>query len=460
MPRPSRSPQRRSVLSIALVALVAALAGASAPASAQQASASGAVGGGVFGSDAAASAELGVDLSGERYSLGVGGRLQWVNQHGLRSEDWDSWSERVAAIRYATYTHLPGSTDGVRATAALGALGDAQLGHGAVINGFTTGLDVDRRRLGAQLRVAGQRFGLEVLIDDVAAPRVGGARGSWSHRVAEYEFTVGATAAADLSAPYTRANAGLGDGGPDMPGDMPGDTPNTAALATRALPMAVIDGSVGTETRAQSGRYQLAGALYTELAAIATLAAGLHTGLAVNGRIHDTYIHSRTELHLGTDEYLPSWVGPLYERDRGALGVDAAPTQMEHATQLDRARAGGLGGLGGQLALALAQPGVGELAIAYHHRDARPNLATVRLSAPYRDAVQGALWAAIEPAGGARTFALELRVKLPQRMFVRADAARQYRHLGGLDPDRPAARPWWIATLAVGAAVDFATAAR
>ncbi len=460
MPRSSRSPRRRPVLSTALAAaLTLTLASAPTPASAQQASASGAVGGGVFGSDAAASAELGADLSGERYSLGIGGRLQWVNQHGLRTEDWDSWSEWFAAIRYATYTHLPGSTDGVRATVALGALGDAQLGHGAVINGFTTGLDIDHRRIGAQLRVAGQRFGLEVLIDDVAAPRVGGARGSWSHRVAGYEFTVGATAAADLSAPYTRADAGRGDGSPQMPGDMP-DTPDTMALATRALPMAIIDGSVGTETRAQSGRYQLAGALYTELAAVATLAAGLHTGVSADGRIHDTYIHSRAELHLGTDQYLPGWVGPLYERDRGALAVDAASTQMEHATQLDRARAGGLGGLGGQLALALAQPGVGELAIAYHHRDARPNLATLRLSAPYRDAVQGALWAAIEPAGGARTFALEVRVKLPQQMFVRADAARQYRHLGGLDPDRPDARPWWTATLAVGAAVDFATAAR
>lgn len=438
---------RRSEIAVVFSWLVAPwLLAAPAPAGAQEASASGSLGGGLFGADAAATADVGVDVAGERYALGLGGRLRWVASEGVRTRDWDEPSEWATLVRYLVYARAfpaaPGAGPGqdTRISAALGPLGSARLGHGALIHGYTTGLDVDHRRLGAQVRVDGPGFGAEGLIDDVVAPRVAGARGYWQRHGAHQALSLGLSAAADFAAPRTVPATGPGM---DAPG-----------RDSEILPMVALDGSFGLHHGSERpGDWRLAGAVHAELAAISTVAAGLHLGLALEAELGLTRLSAEGALAVGTDGYAQGWVGPLYERDRVQLGEDPGA-----ATQLDRARAGGFGRVGSTFGLTGQRPGLGELELSYVQRPGVPDVMLARLAAPYFHAVQGALWAAVETRGGARAMAMELRVRLPRRLFATVEAARLYRAAEDMTAPPGALAPWWLATLSVGATLDLAPA--
>ncbi|WP_428266570.1 hypothetical protein [Haliangium sp.] len=434
-----------------------ALAATGSPVWAQDASASAAVGGGLFGGEAVAAADLGVDLAGDGYALGLGGRLRWVAGEGVRGRDWDAPSEWATVIRYGAYVRDPDDPDALRVSVALGALGDVRLGRGGIVRGYTTGLDVDHHGLGGQVRLERAGLGFEGVIDDMVAPRVTGVRAYWYRHRADAALEFGASAAADVSAPRAATIA---------PGTMP-------ALEAGVLPMAAVDAGISLRRGEGRQRSLLEGTLYAELIAISTVAAGAHVGVEVDGWLEGTRLTARTELQAGTGGYVAGWVGPLYERDRVHLGEPTMDTQAEPAptepaptqlapTQLDRARAGGLGHLGAHFDLRVADPALGELALSYARRPGLPDVATARLAAPSLRALQGALWAALEPAGGARTVAVEVRVRLPRRLFVVAEAARLYR---GADPaTAPAAAApapaasFWSATLSLGATLDVAGA--
>ena len=381
-------------------------------AAAQQASASGAVGAGVFGAEAAASASLGLEVTGDTYAMGVGGRLRWVAADGLRGEDWDEPSEWASVLRYLLYARAP--AEGVRASAAVGALGGVDLGHGAVLRGYTTGLDVDHRRLGAQVHIASARYGAEALIDDLIAPRVAAARAYWQRPAQTHTFELGASLAADFAAP-----------------DMAGAT---------ALPMAVLDGRAELHTRDR----RLVGAAHADLVAIGTLAAGVHLGLSGEVAVRGGRLRAGAEVQAGTDSYIPGWIGPLYERDRRALGA-----MDSTGTQLDVARAGGLGRVGGTFEAGASHPGLGEVELSYASRPGLPDLAVARVAAPYFRDVQGALWAALERKGRARVLALELRAALPRHLFMTVEAARLFREQDGV------LAPWWQATASLGATLGL-----
>ncbi len=116
----------------------------------------------MFGADPAATIDLGFDVDGHGAALGMGGRLRWLAGDGVRGEDWDELSEWVGIVRYFTWiTHpqldgadptRPPPPDELRGALAIGRLGGVVLGHGSVIDGFTTGLDVDHGQVGAQVR--------------------------------------------------------------------------------------------------------------------------------------------------------------------------------------------------------------------------------------------------------------------------------------------------------------------
>jgi hypothetical protein len=415
------------------------LAAAPAVATAQEASASGALGAGMFGSEAAASAEVGVDVSGAQYALGLGGRLRWVADEGVRTRDWDEPSEWATFVRYLMYARAtpPGDVDGVGIVAAMGQLGNVRLGHGALIQGFTTGLDVDHRHLGAQLRVERGRFGVEGLLDDVIAPRVAGVRGYWQRRGLHHGLGLGMSTAADFTAPRTTT----------APGSPGGDM---SAVETGFLPMVALDGSAGLYDQSANGEHRIAGTAHAELAAIAAVAAGLHLGVTLDGVLGATRVAASGSLIVGTDGYVPGWVGPLYERDRVQLGETPGA-----ASQLDRARAGGLGHLGSRFVLHGQHARLGEIELAYAQRSGLPDLMTARMAAPYFREVQGALWGAAEVRGQARVLALELRARLPRGLFVTVEAARLYRAVEQMTAPPGALAPWWQATMSLGAAMDF-----
>lgn len=412
-----------------------ALATAPVTVAAQEASASGALGAGMFGSAAAASAEVGVDVSGEQYALGLGGRLRWVADEGVRTRDWDEPSEWATLVRYLMYSR-EAAVDGVDIALAMGQLGNVRLGHGALIQGFTTGLDVDHRHLGAQLRVERGRFGIEGLLDDVIAPRVAGMRGYWQRRELHHELALGASTAADFAAPRTVMAPGSGE--------------DVSMIEAGFLPMVALDGSVRLHDQSATGEQRIAGTAHAELAAIAAVAAGLHLGVTIEGAVGATRLAASGSLIAGTDGYVPGWVGPLYERDRVQLGERPGA-----ATQLDRARAGGLGHLGSRFALLGQHVGLGEIELAYAQRSGLPDLATARVAAPYFREVQGALWGAVEIRGQARVLALELRARLPRGLFVTMEAARLYRAAEEMTAPPGALAPWWQATMSLGATLDL-----
>lgn len=407
---------------------------------AQELRASGAAGAGVFGTRAAAAADLGIEVTGSDYAMSLGARLRWVSADGLRTEDWDEPSEWAALLRYLIYQRPPGQRppgdhgdhgDAIAVSAAAGALGNADLGHGALIRGYTTGLDLDHRRVGAQVRVAGARWQLEGLVDDLVAPRVAGVHVAWQRAGTRHALEAGLSVAADLSAPEHMGADAI------------------------VLPMAALE----SRARVHTADQRLAGAVHADLAAIGTVAGGLHLGASFEALLAGARVSARAELQLGMDGYVGGWVGPLYERDRGSRDQGIEPR-----TQLDMARAGGLGHVGSAFAAAAHHPALGELDLSYARRPGLPDLAVARVAAPHFRQVQGALWAAVEHGGRggnsdamaaapARVLALELRAALPRDMFVTVEAARLYRSQA-LAEGEQGLTPWWLATASLGAVLS------
>src|SRR5690606_489233 len=230
---PARTRDRRSIDGDGTVARDrgrrgAGAGGRSGPEEGRALSASAALGAGMFGAQPSQSLELGVDLSGPGYALGIGGRARWLAGEGFRAAEWDEASEIAAGVvRYGLVAWE--ADDGSAAvSAAVGELGGVTLGHGSIVDGYASGLDVDHGHLGAQVRAARGALAFEALVDDVIAPRIGGARMSW--RAAE-RVELGAQLAGDRAAPEMAMDG----------------APGSAMVAAAALDAALLAG--GEEDR-------------------------------------------------------------------------------------------------------------------------------------------------------------------------------------------------------------------
>ena len=398
---------------------------------------SGIVGAGVFDDRLSAAIDVALDLAGPRYAIGFGARLRWMREEGFRDSEWDEISEWASLLRYLTYQR---ASHDVQASFALGQLGGARLGHGSVLDGYASGVHLDHRRLGAQLRVEGVRFGVESLVDDVVSPRIAGTRVHGYHRVDRLRIDIGISGIADFFAPGGMTGA---DPEPD-----PGETEHTMALA-------VLDGSIGVFDRDR----RVSGQLYLDIVAggapglAGSGVAGFHAGAMGQATIARTTVGLRGELQVGSDRYIGNWFGPLYERDRVRFRA------MD--SQLDVARAGGLGGSGGAVDATVLHPRVGDLRASYRWRPGLGELFQARVAAPYIRDVQGALWSAVErtatgpgPGGepdlrsGNWVVAGEMRVRLPRRLFATAELSRLYR-----DGDGGSIPPVWTAMIGIGTRV-------
>lgn len=402
-----------------MVRAVAVLLAVLAPAAAvhaQEVSGSGSLGAGVFGAQPATSAEVGIDLSGSGYALGLGARARFLASDGFRGEDWDELSEQARVVRYATAAWSDGEPDGTALSAALGELGGVSLGHASIIDGYASGLDVDHGHLGAQARAQSGIVSGELVLDDLVAPRIGGMRVAAE---AADDLAFGVSIAGDRAAPTM-------------------DEPDGAVVAAVAL-----DGEL------RAGTQRTRGALYADAVGVAGLGAGLHAGgsgsTLVGGEVR---LGARGELRAGSRHYLPGWVGPLYEIERRQMS-DARGAMA--GGELDAAETGGLAGIGAAGALTVDAPSVASGEIGYAARRGLADVVTARVLAPFHDHFQAGLWtAAAVRAGGADALALaaEARLRLPDHMFLRADAARLVR-----DDDGGLLRPVWLIELALGASL-------
>jgi hypothetical protein len=182
--------------------------------------------------------------------------------------------------------------------------------------------------------------------------------------------------------------------------------------------------------------------------AIAGLAAGLHVGAAGSSLVAgDVRLGARAELRGGSRHYLPGWIGPLYEIERRQM-TDARGAMS--GGQLDAAEIGGLAGIGAAGALTVDVPAVASGEVGYAARRGVADVITARALAPFHDHVQAGLWMAAAVGGDIEALALaaEARLRLPDRMFLRADAARLVR-----DGDGGFLRPVWLIELALGASL-------
>ncbi|RMH42545.1 MAG: hypothetical protein D6689_07895 [Deltaproteobacteria bacterium] len=355
-------------VAIAIAAAVASVR----PAAADVGSGSAAVGVGMFGGRPATTVDAGIDVAGGAWAVGIGGRVRWLAGEGVRRQDWDEPGDIAAVLRYLTYRREPDG-DGIAVAVAAGPLANAVLGHETVVGGLTTGLDVDHRHLGAQVRVAGAVAAGEALVDDVVAPRVIAARGRLG---GDRGAAFGATAAGDLE--------------------------------------------LGVAAVALDAEWRAAVAVpYVDLVAVVGRGVGAHAGVAVHADAAGAAWRGVVEAYAASEGYVPGWFGPLYEVDRATPGGLAAA-----------------GGFGGRASASVDADGLGRLALAYDRRRGRPDRLAVRLAAPYFARAQLAAWAAADVArGGARAVAAELRVELPAGLFAAGEAARVYRDAGGaLEP--------------------------
>lgn len=401
----------------AFVVVVVTLLGAPAHSWAQETSAGGWLGVGAFGPHLATTVDVGVDVADESYAVGLGARLRYLAGEGLRGEDWDDLSEILRIMRYAIYHRSFDDDRGnpsLRLSAAVGSLGGVALGHGAVIDGYATGVDVDHGRVGAQARVDGGLFGFEAMVDDLAAPRVVAARSQWRYgERTRFGFSV----IGDLSAPSGPVGSTAGGG-----------------ARSEVLPFVVAD----AEYRPEIPSRRFEAGTYVDLVSAIGVASGAHagaTGAAVFGE-EAVRLTARGELRLGSDKYLAGWIGPLYDLARD--------------TRLEEVRAGGMAGLGGLAEVGLELPSVGSGSVTYSRRPGTEDLASVRLAAPHLRGVQAALWGAAELGDAPdrlRALAFELRARLPAEMFVVLEAAHLYRRT------EAETLPIWIATAAVGGVV-------
>jgi hypothetical protein len=398
---------------IALCAL-AAVSGAGTQAWAEDAgssgSASAALGAGVIDARAATSLDLGVDVAGEHYAMGLGARLRWVisgdSAGGFRAEDWDDRSEWASLVRYLTYARAHGTVD---VALALGQLGGVTLGHGSLVDGYSAGLDVDHRHLGVALQVRGERVAGEFLLDDLVAPRIAGTRMGWRTRGSTFVLDAGASVVTDLAAEQAAAGAA---------GAM-------STTMSTVVPVAALDGRAQWLTR--DGRW--GGALYTDVVAIADIAVGAHLGISGYGTLFSgTRVSLRGELRGGSDHYIPGWFGPFYELDRrvALMGPEIPTDGMD--SQLEVARRGGLAGWGGLVEAQVHVPEIGDFAVYYARRAQLADHLVVRANVPFLRDVQGAAWLAAEVGDGADAWILasEIRARVNARWFVSAELSRLY----------------------------------
>ncbi len=400
---------------VTLVALTATAG--SSTAIAQDASASGALGAGMFDARAAATVDVGVDAAGQHYAMGFGARLRWVDSMGFRAEEWDALSEWVRILRYLNYRREDAE---IRATLAVGELGGVTVDRGTLVDGYSSGLDIDHRHLGMQLRVENSRYGAEAVVDDLVAPRLAALRTHWQSPAPLSTIELGATLAADFAAPES----------------------GVAMAETTVVPLLSVSGRY----QRRDPKHDLVGGLYTELAVISTLAAGVHLGLEGAGfsrRLGGTRFAVMGEIRLGTDSYLPGWIGPLYEIDRYQLHTSIGGA----ASQLEVARAGGLAGLAHKVSFTATTPRLGQGRLSYIGRSGVADLLVAHVTVPYFHAVQGGISTAAEVGEDADTWvvAAELRARISRRYYASIEAARLYRR------ETAALAATWIASASFGA---------
>ncbi len=235
-------------------------------------------------------------------------RMQDDDDQGrLRGEDWLELSDFFRVIRRLEY--------GDRSTplhVKVGELGPANLGHGTIVNGYYNVVSVDHYRLGLMARLDRERYGGEVLVNNLLSPNLLGLRaharppGLFERGSSAQSFSLGASVVTDLRAPTLLARDGdeLVAVGPDR-------NPEVA----EHQPTVIVGGDLRWHGLQQQGA---ALTPYVDINHHFGLGSGLHTGAYYSHSFFYGALNfmTRLEFRLLQGQYLPDYVDPLYELTR------------------------------------------------------------------------------------------------------------------------------------------------
>ena len=359
---------------------------------------SGALGGGAFSGKAASNMDLSLDFAGQSragssYGIGFGVRLNFLQGEGVRAADWDQASEIAQLVRYAVYTSGSGAK-GPAIAVALGSLGNTQLGDGAIVSGFTTALNADRHRVGMHFRGQGKATEVELLIDDIASPRIVGGQGRLG-----YDERFGGV----LSL--------LHEAGQSM-------------VSERTT----LGGGLSVSKMSREKDVRLTGQV--EVIGRIKHGAGLHIGSTARMQFSEqARLHLQAELVRTRGAYNPWRYGPLYEVEK---------TSPE----------GERDGFWARALLRAEHSSLGSFEVGFQRRLARPDLTSLRVELPAFERVQLAGWLALsarERRPVESALAVEARASINERTYVTAEISRRYEEkMPGI------LSPFWSGFVALG----------
>lgn len=254
-------------------------------------------------------------LAGERWALAprLPIRLRIADRSPqddavLRREDWDEPSDFGRLLPYARWGHL-GDPVHVR----LGELNRVRLGHGTLVAGYTSHVDVDHYQGGLYASVDQGPAGGELLLDNVIRPEilvgrpfVQPFRGLGELPLGLDGLRVGATAGADFRAPVALRTR---DGEPVV-GAHRGpvvERRDAVSLLGLDLEWPILD------------RDAVALMPYADLNAVDLGGPGVHAGAVLNVRFDPlTTWRMRLEYRRAWPGYEPDWLDAFYEIHRAS----------------------------------------------------------------------------------------------------------------------------------------------
>lgn len=328
---------------------------------------SGSFGAGMVGTRPVSIAAAELDLERDSFSLGLGAELRFDGDRLLEG-DWDELRDGAGLLRHLLWQPRGSSID-VAASVAVGRLGAITAGSGAAVDGVSAGVDLDRQRLGAELKVATLASRVHAWVDDLIDPEIGSLR-----------------VAGELAGPVEVGATVAGDRGRV-------DGPR---------------GSIGVEAAIAGRRGGVAGRVYADAVRLVRESSGVHVGARGEIGGERSRVGLRVEGHAGTRGYVAGWLGPLYVRDRLIAGAGSMSTR----------RTGGLVEIDG------AHDGVGAVRLRLERRAGRGPGARLELRISRLRAIQAGAWAAV--VGDESAFGAELRIRFPKSLFSRLEARRQY----------------------------------
>jgi len=270
------------------------------------------------------------------WSGGLRLMYRWNRDDGRRDEDYDSFSDYLAIIRFVQYSEK-------YEEGWYGRLGDidrAQLGYGQFVNRYRNTLSLDDPETGLLLDSNEEDYLVEGLFSDLAEFRVYGVRSAYqpfktdsTHRFHKMSF--GATLAGDLSEEARLVNPNK-NGLPFFEDEVPvGVDTIGLGLADKVSPLTMIGFDAGMPVETDKVDELL---VFGELGSILGFGIGMGVGLEADHRFDDRWrVRGWFEQQVLGQEYVPSYFNSRYERDRiRSTSVTLSDTSDVDAIQTKR----------------------------------------------------------------------------------------------------------------------------